>query len=163
MSLFQNKIPLNPGQMYSVIFYRRRPFTRPCFCCGPQTCSRSHAVCEGHRFVSKEFPSEINKVANLVSKSLTLQLLTFISHFPGLFCFLICSVLVLFFPPDVLLVSPAGRHHRLWGEDVPEDVSLLLCTEGQSPDQREHLTGDLPASRFFLLTHKQISPFFFLK
>lgn len=74
----------------------------------------------------------------------------------------ICSVLFLnvwvsFLPPDVFLVSPAGCHHWLWREDMSEDVSLLLCCEGQSPNQREPLTGNLPVSNFSFaqsFTHK---------
>ncbi len=51
-------------------------------------------------------------------------------------------------PSDVFFMSPTGCYYWLRCEDVPEDVSLLLRCEGQSPDQRESLTRDLPVSHF---------------
>lgn len=65
------------------------------------------------------------------------------------FFFFSLNYVTLFVPPsDVFFMSPTGCYYRLWCEDVQEDVSLLLRCEGQSPDQRESLTGDLPVSQF---------------
>lgn len=56
------------------------------------------------------------------------------------------SKLCVFAPPDVFVVSSTGRYYRLRREDVSENVSLLLCRQGQSSDQRKPFTRDLPVS-----------------
>ena len=60
-----------------------------------------------------------------------------------------CAQLLFFLlsASDVFFLSPAGCYYRLWREDLSEDVSLLLCHEGQSSNQRESLTRDLPVSQ----------------